>query len=58
VSGKVAKRYGSPPSLLVYLNINDYGIRQTETEAAIAEVKRRYSNAFSSIYVLWKDKVL
>jgi hypothetical protein len=58
VSGKAAKRYGSPASLLVYLNINDYGIRQAETEAAIAEVKRRYSNAFPAIYVLWKDKLL
>jgi hypothetical protein len=35
VSRKAAKRYGSATSLLVYLNINDYGIRQTETEAAI-----------------------
>jgi len=41
-----------------YLNINEYGIRQVETEAAIAEVKRRYAGAFAALYVLWKDKLL
>jgi hypothetical protein len=58
IADKVAKRYGSRTSLLVYLNINEYGIRQAETEIAIAEVKQRYSGSFSALHVLWKDKLL
>jgi hypothetical protein len=58
IAGKVAKRYGSPAWLLIYLNINEYGIRQAETEAAIADVKQRYAGPFAALYVLWKDKLL
>ena len=58
IADKVAKRYGSPTSLLVYLNINEVGIRQAETEAAIAEIKNRYAASFAALYVLWKDKLL
>jgi hypothetical protein len=58
IAKKVEKRYASRPWLLVYLNINEYGIRQAETEAAIAEVKQCYCGAFAAIYVLWKDKLL
>jgi hypothetical protein len=57
ITDKVAKRYGSSTSLLVYLNINEYGIRQAETEAAIAEVKQRHAGSFAALYVLWKDKL-
>jgi hypothetical protein len=58
IAGKVAKRYASPAWLLVYLNISEYGIRQEETEAAIADIKRRYAGSFAALYVLWKDKLL
>jgi hypothetical protein len=42
---------------LVYLNISEYGIRQKETEAVIAEVKTRYGQAFEAISVLWKGRL-
>jgi hypothetical protein len=58
IARKVKKRYGSPTWLLVYLNISEYGIRQAETEAAIAEIKQRYVGSFAALYVLWKDKLL
>jgi hypothetical protein len=58
ITDKIAKRYSSRTWLLVYLNINEYGIRQVETEAAIANVKQRHAASFESIFVLWKDKLL
>jgi hypothetical protein len=58
ITDKIAKRYPSGTWLLVYLNINEYGIRQVETEAAIAAVKQRHAASFDSIFVLWKDKLL
>ena len=44
--------------LVVYLNINEYGIRQIETEAIIAVVRQRYAATFRGLFVLWKDKLL
>jgi hypothetical protein len=41
---------------LVYLNMNDYGVRQAETEAAIATTKSEFADAFSPIWIIWKDK--
>jgi len=55
---KLAKRYGSPMWLVVYLNINEFAIRQAETEATIIAAKQRYSALLGDVYVLWKDKLL
>jgi hypothetical protein len=55
IKKKVAKRYGSKPVLLVYLNISDYGLMQQETKAAIARLKKQYAGAFQEICVLWQD---
>jgi hypothetical protein len=41
ITDKIAKRYGSRLWLVVYLNLNDYGIRQSETEQA----NRKYQRA-------------
>jgi hypothetical protein len=57
ISKKVAKRYGSVSCLVVYLNLNDFGIRQHQTELVIAQTKRRHSHAFEGLFVLWKDKI-
>lgn len=54
---KVAKRYGSPSWLVIYLNLNDYGIRQGQSVHTIAQVKRHYAGAFERLYVLWKDRL-
>jgi hypothetical protein len=57
ISGKSKKNYSSPCWLVVYLNISEYGIRQTETEQVIAAAKARYAAAFVDIAVLWKGKL-
>jgi hypothetical protein len=58
IEKKVAKNYSSDLRLLVYLNINDGGIRQLETEQAIARVKQRHAHSFGGLFVIWKDKLL
>jgi hypothetical protein len=57
ISGKTKKNYSSPCWLLVYLNINEYGIRQTETEHVIAATEARHAAAFVNITVLWKGRL-
>jgi hypothetical protein len=57
VSAKSNKHYSGPCWLVIYLNIGEYGIRQEETEAAIAEVKARYACSFGAISVLWKGRL-
>lgn len=57
VSGKLKKQYASPFALIVYLNIGEYGIRQTETEETIANIKKKYGASFQHLWILWNDKV-
>jgi|ERR1700730_13781627 len=57
IDAKSKKKYSSPCWLVVYLNINEWGIRQTETERAIEAAKARFSGSFETISVLWKEKV-
>ena len=59
VTKKVKKNYSESKQcwLVVYLNIDDYGISQKETEAAIVEVKRRYASSFEAICVLWRGQL-
>jgi hypothetical protein len=57
IGDKVKKRYGSPCALVVYLNISEYGIRQAETEQAIANIKDRYGLEFQYLWILWKGTV-
>ena len=57
ISRKIAKCYGSSAWLVVYLNLNDYGIRQQQTELVIAQLKRRHAHAFDGLFVLWKDRI-
>jgi hypothetical protein len=57
IRDKIAKQYGSRTCLVVYLNINEYGIRQAEIEAAIVAIKQSYATSFDGLFVLWKDKM-
>jgi hypothetical protein len=54
ISAKSKKRYSAPCWLVVYLNISEWGIRQTQTEVTITQVKARYASSFEAISVLWK----
>jgi hypothetical protein len=57
IGAKSRKRYGSACWLVVYLSINEFGIRQRETEDAIQAIKARYAGSFERISVLWKRQV-
>ena len=57
VERKVKKRYGSSATLLVYLNISEWGIRQNETERIIAEVQVEHASSFERLVVLWKHRL-
>ena len=57
IRAKSEKNYSSACWLVVYLNMNEYGIRQRETEHAIEDIKMRYAGSFEAISVLWKQKV-
>jgi hypothetical protein len=56
IDAKSRKRYGSACWLVVYLNINEYDIRQKETELVIRTIKARYAASFEAISVLWKQQ--
>jgi len=57
IEAKSKKNYASPCWLIVYLNINELGIRQAETEKVIEAVKAEFAASFESISVLWKEKL-
>jgi hypothetical protein len=57
VSAKIRKHYGASCWLVVYLNISEWGIRQTQTEGSIAQLKARYLYSFEAISVLWKGRL-
>jgi hypothetical protein len=57
IEAKSKRHYSSPCWLVIYLNISEYGIRQKETEAAIALIKTRYQGLFEAITVLWKGTI-
>ena len=55
-SDKAVKRYAGRAALLVYLNISEYGIRQREIEASLRNATAPAKNAFTAVWVLWKDR--
>jgi hypothetical protein len=54
IEGKSKKNYGSPCWLIVYLNINEFGVRQAEVRRVIEAVKSEFAASFEAISVLWK----
>lgn len=58
IQRKIDKQYAKKTTLLVYLNISNYGVLQKETEARITEVKAKHANDFNEICVLWQGKLL
>jgi len=54
---KVTKSYAGQTSLLVHLNLNEYGIWQKEIEAAMHEVVIPALPVFQSVWILWKGKL-
>jgi hypothetical protein len=60
IGDKIEKHYSNCGRmwLVVYLNINEYGIRQGECEALIAAIKHRHASSLGNLFVLWKDKLI
>ncbi|BCK75514.1 hypothetical protein AA0242T_1195 [Acetobacter aceti NRIC 0242] len=57
IKKKTSKNYNNSVSLLVYLNIYEYGIRTNEIENEIYSKMDAYKIFFHRIYVLWKKKI-
>lgn len=57
LQSKKAKEYPFGTELFVYLNIDEWGIRQLEIEGEIRSQLSSSCQPFGAIYVLWKDKL-
>ena len=53
---KASKNYPVGTRLLIYLNIDEHGIRQQEIEACMAAATAPAKGAFAEVWVLWKSK--
>ncbi len=57
IATKIGKRYAGAASLLVYLNIGEFGIRQSEIEAAMAPAVTPALPHFQNVWLLWKARL-
>lgn len=57
IAVKIGKHYGAQASLLVYLNIGEFGIRQAEIEAALAPAAAPALVHFQRVWILWKARL-
>jgi hypothetical protein len=57
VATKLAKRYAGDASLLVYLNISEFGIRRKEIEAAMQPAIAPALPYFRRAWILWMPRL-
>jgi hypothetical protein len=57
ITKKNGKLYAGRASLLVYLNIGEFGVRQAEIEAAMAPAMAPALPYFQRVWVLWKARL-
>lgn len=57
VATKIGKLYAGRASLLVYLNIGEFGVRQAEIEAAMAPAITPALPCFQRVWILWKARL-
>jgi hypothetical protein len=57
IATKIGKRYAGRASLLVNLNISEFGIRQAEIEAAMAPAVAPALPCFERVWILWKARL-
>lgn len=55
IERKLAKRYAGRASLLVLLNINEFGIRQETVVESFAAAAAPAVDQFERVWILWKD---
>jgi len=56
IKKKIGKHYATRSSLLIYLNIGEFGIRQQEIEASFPPSTELARDEFQAIWILWKKK--
>jgi hypothetical protein len=57
IATKVGKHYAGRASLLVYLNIGEFGIRQVEIETAMAPAVAPALPYLRRVWILWKARL-
>lgn len=53
---KAAKRYGSRANLVIYLNMNEFGVRHSEVISCFPHATRAVKADFEAVWVLWKGQ--
>jgi hypothetical protein len=53
---KTAKHYSGRANLVVYLNMNEFGIRRSEVASSFAHATEVAKNAFDSVWVFWHQR--
>jgi hypothetical protein len=56
IEKKVLKRYGSVAQLVILLNINEFGIRQSDIVTCFPHICEAARDNFSAVWILWKNK--
>ena len=57
IGAKIGKHYGSRATLLVYLNISEFGVRQAEIEAAMPRAAAPALPHFQRVWIFWKVRL-
>jgi len=55
-TNKAKKAYPKETHLLIYLNVNEFGIRHKEIEEGMADATEPASGAFEEVWILWKEQ--
>ena len=53
---KAGKLYGGRTNLVIYLNLSEFGIRQSEVEACFPSATEAVNDTFEAVWVLWKKR--
>jgi hypothetical protein len=53
---KAAKHYGGRANLVIYLNMNEFDVRQTEVVASFPHATQEAKGTFDAVWVLWKER--
>jgi len=57
IETKIGKHYAGRASLLIYLNIGEFGIRQAEIEATMPPAVTPALPHFQRVWILWKERL-
>jgi hypothetical protein len=52
---KLNKLYSARANLVIYLNLNEFGIRQQSVQGCFPAVTEKVKDSFDAVWVLWKE---